>query len=48
MFCHPDDYRLGIREMQPGAIIEVDSLEELVKLDADYLPLLKERDNNGQ
>ena len=48
MFCHPDDYRLGIREMQPGAMAEVDSLEELVKLDADYLPLLKERDNNGQ
>lgn len=48
LFCHPDEYRLGIREMQPGAIIEVDSLEELVKLDPDYLPLLKERENNEQ
>lgn len=36
MFCHPEEYEMGIREMQPGDIIEVDSLEELIMLDETY------------
>lgn len=36
MFCHPEDYELGIRPMQPGDVIEVDSLEELAALDVGY------------
>lgn len=36
MFCHPDDFELGIRPMQAGDVIEIDNLEELVALDASY------------
>jgi len=36
MFCHPEDYKLGIREMKASDIIEVDSLDELIALDSSY------------
>ncbi len=36
LFCHPEDYRLGIREMGPSDIVEVDSLQELALLDPSY------------
>lgn len=36
MFCHPDDFKLGIRPMQANDVIEIDNLEELVALDASY------------
>lgn len=36
MFCYPEDYQLGIREMKIGDIIEIDNLEELVKIDKSY------------
>lgn len=36
MFCHPKEYRLGIFEMQPDDVIEIDSLEELIRLDNSY------------
>lgn len=36
MFCYPEEYELGIREMQAGDIIEVDNLSELVELDDSY------------
>lgn len=36
IFCYPENYQLGIREMQPGDIIEVDDLEELIELDESY------------
>ena len=36
MFCHFEDYDLGIREMQAGDIIEIDSYAELAKLDNSY------------
>lgn len=36
MFCHPEEYQLGIWEMQRGDVIEVDSLEELAALDRKY------------
>ena len=42
MFCHPEEYRLGVVPMQAGDIIEVDSLAELVGLDPGYAAFLKE------
>ena len=36
LFCHPEDYRLGIREMGPSDVVEVDSLRELALLDPSY------------
>lgn len=36
MFCYPEQYRLGIRPMQPGAILEIDGLEELAAVDSSY------------
>ena len=36
LFCHPEDYRLGIREMQQGDIVEIDSYDELVAVDESY------------
>lgn len=36
MFCYPNEYKLGIRKMNKRDIIEVDNLEELIKLDNSY------------
>lgn len=36
MFCHREEYELGIREMNYQDIIEVDSLRELIELDHSY------------
>ena len=36
LFCHPEDYCLGIREMQKGDVCEIDSLEELELIDPSY------------
>lgn len=36
MFCYPQEYKLGIRPMNAGDIIEVDNLEELIALDNRY------------
>lgn len=41
MFCHKDDYTLGIRPMHQGDVIEVDSLTELAQIDPYYLPLIQ-------
>lgn len=43
LFCHPEDYQLGIREMQAGDVAEVDSLWELMQLDSSYKKYEKER-----
>ena len=40
MFCHFDEYQLGIREMKEDAMVEIDSVEELVAMDPDYKKLL--------
>lgn len=34
LFCYPEEYRLGIRPMHKGDVIEVDDLSELAALDA--------------
>ncbi len=36
MFCYPGEYTLGIRPMQGGDIVEIDSLEELAEADPSY------------
>ena len=36
MFCYKDDFDLGIRPMQKEDIIEIDGLDELIKLDKSY------------
>lgn len=46
MFCYPQEYELGIREMDSSAIIEVDDFSELVKLDNSYKRYLTRGDNN--
>lgn len=46
MFCYPDEYQLGIREMDGDDIIEVDSINELVKLDESYKRFCKEGEAN--
>ena len=36
MFCYPEEFRLGIREMHKGDMMEIDSLEELIEADPSY------------
>ena len=36
MFCYPQEYKLGVRPMNAGDIIEVDNLDELIALDNRY------------
>lgn len=46
MFCYPEEYQLGIREMQKGDVIEIDNLNELAELDIRYQKYL-EKENGG-
>lgn len=36
MFCYPKEYKLGIRKMQVGDIVEIDSIQELAAIDSHY------------
>lgn len=36
MFCHKDEYTLGIRPMNKNDIIEIDNLSELIEIDKSY------------
>lgn len=36
LFCYPEEYSLGIYPIQSGQILEIDSLEELIQVDASY------------
>jgi len=36
LFCHPNEYRLGVFPMERGDVAEVDSLDELAALDPTY------------
>ena len=36
LFCHPEDYRLGVRPIPEGSLIEIDSYEELCAIDPSY------------
>lgn len=43
LFCYPQEYKLGIREMQKGDIAELDSLAELAAVDESYVKYLAEK-----
>lgn len=36
MFCHFDDFNLGIWKMKKGDVIEIDSFDELQRIDCSY------------
>lgn len=40
MFCHNEEYELGIRAMKAGDIIEIDHLGELIAVDSSYEQIL--------
>ena len=42
MFCYPQEYTLGITQMQKGDILEIDTIEELISMDSSYKNILKE------
>ena len=44
MFCHFEDYKLGIREMKSSDIIEIDGLDELVAIDHSYQSYLQKQE----
>lgn len=44
MFCHFEDYKLGIKEMKSSDIIEIDSLDELVAIDRTYQSYLQKQE----
>lgn len=44
MFCHFEDYKLGIREMQESDIIEIDGLDELVAIDYSYQSYMQKQE----
>ena len=37
LFCHPEQYELGIYPMQKDDVTEIDSFEELTQMDSGYL-----------
>lgn len=43
MFCHFEDYQLGIMPMEKGDVIEVDDLSELAALDSSYQKYLEDK-----
>lgn len=42
IFCYPQEYQLGIYEMDKNDVIEIDNLKELAEIDASYLNYLEE------
>ena len=36
MFCYPDEFDLTIYEMNSDDIYEIDTLEDLIKIDSSY------------
>ncbi len=40
LFCYPEQYRLGVFEMQKGDVVEIDSLKELMEIDDSYKAVL--------
>lgn len=43
MFCHFEDYELGVWPMKAGDIVEVDNLNDLVALDRSYQKYIEDR-----
>ncbi len=42
MFCYPQEYTLGIYQMNCGDVEEIDSIDELIELDVRYKKILEE------
>lgn len=36
LFCYPEEYRLGIYQMEAGDVVEIDDIKELAALDKSY------------
>lgn len=36
MFCHPEDFKLGVYKMEKEDVIELDSIDELKEIDSSY------------
>lgn len=47
LFCHPEEYSLGIRPMAAADVREIDDLDELIAVDPGYARYAEGR-NNGQ
>lgn len=45
MFCYPQEYELGIRQMQASDLVEIDGLDELIAIDVSYAKYTR-RENN--
>lgn len=43
LFCHPEEYRLGIRPMMRSDVVEIDSLEELAAVDPSYAQMRQDQ-----
>ena len=46
LFCHPEDYQLGIQTMHTGDNIEIDNLQELADIDQRYAHYLNGGNTN--
>jgi len=44
MFCHFEDYKFGIREMDSSDVIEIDGLDELAAIDHGYRRYLQNQE----
>ena len=42
MFCHPEEFALGIRPMKRTDVVEIDSLEELARADGRYTDYVRQ------
>ncbi len=40
LFCHPEDYQLGVFQMNRDDVVEIDTLEELAAADPSYRRIL--------
>lgn len=47
LFCYPEEYRLGIRPMNRGDVVEIDSLRQLAEADESYGKYLNGERENG-
>ena len=47
LLCHPEEFRLGIRQMEAGDIVEIDSFRELVDIDPSYQSYLPGGTSHG-
>ena len=48
LFCYPEEYRLGIRQMAADDITEIDNLYELVEKDKSYAKFMKGEGENNE